>query len=49
MICSTKLTQAACLALLLGCPCCLCSCGTIGSILSYLISLPGNLFNAIVP
>ncbi len=37
------------LFLLLGCTCCLSSCGTIGSILDYLVSLPGNLFNAICP
>ncbi len=49
MICTSILKQTARLFLLLGCTCSLSSCGTIGSILGYLISLPGNLFNAIVP
>ncbi len=49
MFCSSALRQAARLFLLLGCTCLLSSCGTIGSILSYLISLPANLISAIVP
>ncbi len=48
MFCST-IKQAARLLLLLGCTCSLSSCGAIGSILSYLVSLPANLFNAICP
>ncbi len=41
--------QALRLFLLLGCTCLLSSCGAIGSILGYILSLPGNLFNAICP
>ena len=41
--------QAARLVLLLACACCLSSCSTIGDILGYILSLPGNLFNAICP
>ncbi len=49
MSCSSMLRQASGLVLLLGCTCCLSSCSTMGSILGYLLSLPGNLFRAIVP
>ena len=41
--------QAMRLALLLTCSCCLTSCSTIGSIFSYILSLPGQLLNAIIP
>ncbi len=41
--------QALRLFLLLGCTCCLSSCGTIGSIIKYLFQLPANLIRAIVP
>ncbi len=48
MICSTIFRQAVCLAVLLGCSCCLCSCGTIGNILGYILRLPGRLISSII-
>ncbi len=41
--------QAAQLALLFSCTCCLTSCSTVGSILGYFLSLPGALLNAVIP
>ncbi len=49
MSCSTAIRQASRLFLLLGCTCLLSSCSTIGSILGYLLSLPGNLIKAFIP
>ncbi len=49
MSCSSAITRALRLFLLLGLTCSLSSCGTIGSVLGYLLSLPGNLLNALVP
>lgn len=33
----------------IGCAVCLSSCGTIGSLLSYLINLPLNILDAVIP
>ncbi len=49
MICSSVLRKALRLLLLLGCTCSLSSCSAIGGLLSYLISLPANLLDAIIP
>ncbi len=49
MTCTNIIRQTARIALLLACTCCLSSCSTIGDILGYIFSLPGNLLNAICP